>query len=94
MFNSPKPSDINNWVCVMERGTEYEVELARGYLSNLEIPSNILSKRDSAYSLNVGEMALVYLYVPKEYEEEARKALAEWDNPTSQIDRGDEEPGE
>lgn len=64
----------------MERGTDYEVELARAYLSNLKIPSNILSKRDSAYSLNVGETALVYLYVPVAYEEEARKALAEWDN--------------
>lgn len=65
----------------MERSTEYEVELARGYLANLNIPSNILSKRDSAYSLTVGEMALVYLYVPKDYEEEARKALAEWESP-------------
>lgn len=79
MFSSPKPNNINNWVCVMERSTEIEVEMAKNYLSNLQIPSNILSKRDSAYSLNVGEMALVYLYVPAEYEEEARSALEEWD---------------
>lgn len=63
----------------MERSTEFEVEMARNYLSNLQIPSNILSKRDSAYSLTVGEMALVYLYVPEEYEERARKALEEWE---------------
>lgn len=62
----------------MERGTEYEIELARGYLSNLQIPSNILSKRDSAYSLNVGETALVYLYVPREFEKRAREALDEF----------------
>lgn len=73
----------------MERGTEYEVELARGYLSNLGIPSNILSKRDSAYSLNVGETALVYLYVPKEYEEEAREALGEWDRPQREDENDD-----
>lgn len=76
MFDGPKSNDIENWVCVMEAGTEYEIELAKNYLSDHDIPANILSKRDSAYSLNVGEMALVYLYVPREYEEEAREALA------------------
>lgn len=81
MFSSsgPKPDQIDNWVCVMERSTEMEIEMAKNYLSNLQIPSNILSKRDSAYSLNVGEMALVYLYVPVDYEKEAREALEEWD---------------
>lgn len=79
MFRGPKPNNIDNWVCVMERSTELEIEMAKNYLSNLQIPSNILSKRDSAYSLNVGEMALVYLYVPDEYEDEARSALEEWE---------------
>ena len=81
MMDGPKPNEIEDWVCVYERGTEYEVQSAQNYLSSLEIPSNILSKRDSAFSLNVGETALVYLYVPKEYEEEARSALAEVDLP-------------
>lgn len=81
MFNDPKPNDIDNWVCVLEGSTDYEIEFAQNYLSNLEIPSNILSKRDTAYSLNVGEMALVYLYVPNEYEEEARNALEEIELP-------------
>lgn len=60
---------------MLERGTEYEVELAKSYLANLKIPSNILSKRDSSYSLNIGEMSMVYLYVPEEFEKKARKAL-------------------
>lgn len=82
-FDGPGPGSIDNWVCVMERGTEYEIAMAKNYLSNLKIPSNILSKRDSAYSLNIGETSMVYLYVPKEFELKARKALnelndAEW----------------
>jgi hypothetical protein len=89
MFDDPKPNDIENWVCVLERNTEYEVKFAKNYLSNLEIPANILSKRDSAISLNVGEMALVYLYVPKEYETEAREALKEVELP-SDGDREEE----
>jgi hypothetical protein len=75
MLKGSQPNKIENWVCVLERGTEYEVQLAKNYLANHNIPSNILSKRDSSYSLNFGEMSMVYLYVPKEFEEKAKKAL-------------------
>lgn len=91
MFNDSEPNDIENWVCVMEGSTDYEIEFAKNYLSNMEIPANILSKRDSSYSLNVGEMALVYLYVPEEYEEEARKALEEIEIPGDGDDNNEEE---
>lgn len=91
MIDDPKPNDIENWACVMERGTEYEIEMAKDYLANLEIPSNILSKRDSSFNLNVGDMALVYLYVPKEYENRARKALAEWEGADSDQSNEQEE---
>lgn len=86
MLRGSEPNKINNWVCVLERGTEYEVELAKNYLSNLKIPSNILSKRDSSYSLNFGEMSMVYLYVPKEFEKKARKALAELNEQEDDFD--------
>lgn len=89
MFDHPKPNDIENWVCILEGSTEYEIDLAKNYLSNLKIPSNILSKRDSAYSLVVGEMALIYLYVPIEFESNARKALEEFE--ASAPDFEDEE---
>ena len=74
-FDGPKSNKIENWVCVFERGTEYEVELAKTYLASFKIPSNILSKRDRAYSLNIGETSMVYLYVPVEFEKKARAAL-------------------
>lgn len=77
-FNRSKPNKIDNWVCVMERNIEFEVEMAKNFLANRRIPSNILNKRDSAHSLNIGEMSLIYLYVPKEFEKRARKALAEF----------------
>lgn len=78
LFNRSKPNKIDNWVCVMERNIEFEVEMAKNFLANRRIPSNILNKRDSAHSLNIGEMSLIYLYVPKEFEKRARKALAEF----------------
>lgn len=76
-FSGSSPNKIDNWVCVMERNIEFEVEMAKNYLANRRIPSNILNKRDSAHSINIGEMSLIYLYVPKEFEKRARKALAE-----------------
>lgn len=89
LFEHPKPNEIENWVCVLESGLEFEINLARNYLSNLKIPSNILSKRDTAYSLTVGDMALIYLYVPIEFEKKARKALEELENSEFKDDVGD-----
>ncbi|MEX0845724.1 MAG: hypothetical protein WD022_10595 [Balneolaceae bacterium] len=88
--DSPKPNNIDNWVCVLEGSTDLEIEMAKNYLSNLKIPSNILSKRDSAYSLNVSEMAMVYLYVPIEFEKKARKALSKLEEENDDFTFGDD----
>lgn len=93
MLKGSEPNKIKNWVCILERGTEYEVELAKNYLSNLKIPSNILSKRDSSYNLNFGEMSMVYLYVPKEFEKKARKALADLNKQEDDFDFDPNEGG-
>ncbi len=89
MFNDPKPNDIDNWVCVLERSTKLEIEMAKSYLSNLYIPSNILSKQDSSYSLSVGDMSYAYLYVPQEFEKQAREALASIDQDENSEEEGD-----
>lgn len=89
MFKSSSPNKFENWVCVMERGTEYEVQMAKNFLASLNIPSNILSKRDSSYSLNFGEMSMVYLYVPKEFEKAARLALEELNQSEQDDDNGE-----
>lgn len=89
MLKGSEPNKIDNWVCLLERGTEYEVQLIKHYLDNLKIPSNILSKRDSSFTQNFGELSMVYLYVPKEFEKKARKALEELeDDPDSGTPNG------
>jgi hypothetical protein len=77
MFKKSKPNQVDNWICLLERGTEYEVQLIKSYLDSLQIPSNVLSKRDSSFTQSFGELSNVYLYVPKEFEKSARKALDE-----------------
>lgn len=76
MFSSPKPNAIKDWTCILQSTQEFEVNLAHNFLKDHTIPSQILSKRDTAYSLVVGEMALMYLYVPNEYAEQATDLLA------------------
>jgi len=91
MFKDPEPDNVENWVCVFESNVEYEVQLVKNYLSDQRIPSNILSKRDTAYSLNVGEMALIYLYVPVEFEKKARSAIKQIQESEDGIGGGEED---
>lgn len=94
MFDGPKANRIENWTCVMESSDEFEISIAQGYLESVDIPSNILSKKDSSYSMTMGEMSAVFLYVPNEYEEEARQALEEWRNSESEADDMDGDHGD
>ncbi|MFU8812622.1 MAG: hypothetical protein ACNA78_06610 [Balneolaceae bacterium] len=84
-----RPNKIDNWACVMESHSPFEAEMAKNYLSNLRIPSNILSKRDSAHGLNIGEMSLIYLYVPVEFEKKALNALEEFRQAQDETDPDD-----
>jgi hypothetical protein len=89
MFREFNPDDIAGWVCVYETGTEYDAEMVKNYFADQEIESQILSKRDSSYNLNIGQMSMVYLYVPASLEKKAQKALDDWKNGVLDIN---EEP--
>jgi len=91
MFNEKKPDDVENWVCIYETGTEYDANLAKNYLESREIDTRIISKRDSAFDLNIGDMALIYLYVTREQEEEALEAMREWQSGESELGDDEEE---
>lgn len=77
MFNA-KPNTIEGWTCVYETGMEYDAELVKGYLESLDIPCSVLNKKDRAYGLTIGDMALIWIYVPDDQHERALQALQEW----------------
>lgn len=91
MMKGSEPNKFDNWVCVLERGTEYEVQLTKNYLENEGIPSAILSKKDSSLTMTIGEMSMVYLYVPNEFEKEAKKAIREFQLNEPEFDEDDNE---
>ena len=79
MFSNQKPNLVEGWICVYSTNTEVDAALISNYLSSCEIENQILSKRDSAYNLNVGDMSNVYVYVPQELEDATMNALKEWE---------------
>ncbi len=91
MFKDLKPDKIQDWACVYETGTEYDAEMVKNYFADQEIDSQILSKRDSAYNMNIGQMSMVYVYVPETQLAKAEKALDDWKNGILEIN---EDPGE
>jgi hypothetical protein len=89
MKDKPSSDHVENWECVYETGTPYEAEMVKNSLQNMEIPCQILSKRDSPFNVNIGDLALIFVYVPIEFAEQAREMIENFEAPES--DNGDEE---
>lgn len=77
--NDPKPTQIKDWTCVYETNQEFEAEMMRSFLSDRGFDAQILSKKDSAYSVNHSQLSLLYVYVPDENVAEAREAIREFE---------------
>jgi hypothetical protein len=66
-----------DWVSVFRTGTDYEADLVRDRLDDGGIPAVVLTKRDHAFNLNVGDLASVHVYVPPDRVEDAVDLLEE-----------------
>jgi hypothetical protein len=74
----PKMSDsrtYEDWVSVFETGTDYEADLVRDRLDDAGMTAVVLTQRDHAFNLNVGDLAAVHVMVPPGTVEEARELL-------------------
>ncbi|MDX1548885.1 MAG: DUF2007 domain-containing protein [Rhodothermales bacterium] len=65
------------WTVVFRSGTDYEADLVRDRLDDAGIEAVVLTQRDHAFNLNLGDMALVHVLVPPARVEEARQLLAQ-----------------
>ncbi len=70
-------SSYADWIPVFSTSTDYEADMARDRLDASGIPAVVLTKRDHAFNLNVGDLADVNVFVPPTREEEARAVLNE-----------------
>ena len=64
------------WVVVFESGTDYEADLVRDRLDDAGIPAAILTQRDHAFNLTIGDLAQVRVLVPAAHVEAATDLLA------------------
>jgi hypothetical protein len=64
-------SSYEEWSVVFTSGTDYEADLVRDRLDDSGIPAVVLTQRDHAFNLNVGDLAEVYVLVPPGRAEEA-----------------------
>jgi len=78
--NDPKPNQINDWTCVFETSQAFEAEMMKNFLSDRDIRAEILSKKDSAYSVNHSQLSLIYVYVPNELVDKAKAAIKEFED--------------
>jgi hypothetical protein len=72
-----KDTKYEGWVAVYRTGKEYEGDVVRDRLDDAGLSAVVMSKRDSAFNLNVGSLSDVFVMVPPEHVDEARSMLAE-----------------
>lgn len=89
MFNEKQPPQFEDWVCVYETGLEYDASMVKSFLSHRDITVQILSKKDSNFDVNFGDLSIIYVYVPQDEEEEARAAIKEWQDGLTDLEDDD-----
>jgi len=79
MADAPRqdPRTYQDWVSVFETGTDFEADIVRDRLDDNGIAAVVLTQRDHAFNLNVGDLSAVYVMVRPEDSDEARSILAE-----------------
>jgi hypothetical protein len=65
-----------DWVSIFSAGTDFEADLVRDRLDDHGIAAVVLTQRDHAFNLNVGDMAAVHVMVRPPDVEQAREVLA------------------
>ena len=66
---------VDGWIPVYKCGTDYEADLVKDRLVDAGIPAVILTHRDHAFNLNVGDMSTVKVLVSPLHESAAMQIL-------------------
>ncbi len=66
---------LEGWITVFSSGTDYESDLVRDRLDDAGLDAVILTRRDHAFNLTVGQLADVCVLVPPDQVDEAREIL-------------------
>ncbi len=64
-----------SWVSAFKTSTDFEADIVRDRLDDAGIPAVVLTQRDHAFNLNVGDLARVHVMVPPDRAAEAEDLL-------------------
>ncbi len=67
--------EYEKWVVVFRSGTDYEADIVRDRLDDSGVDAVVLTQRDHAFNLNVGELAPVHVLVPPDQVQRAEAIL-------------------
>jgi hypothetical protein len=70
-------STYEEWVSIYRSGTDYEADMVRDRLDDSGIPAVVLTQRDHAFNLTVGDLAAVHVMVPPDRADDAVALLEE-----------------
>lgn len=68
-------STYEDWVSIFRTSTDYEADLVRDRLDDGGVPAVVLTQRDHAFNLNVGDLASVHVMVPPDRADDAVELL-------------------
>jgi len=68
-------SKYEDWVSIFRTGTDYEADMVRDRLDDSGVPAVVLTQRDHAFNLTVGDLASVHVMVPPDRADEAVSVL-------------------
>jgi hypothetical protein len=69
------PRTYEDWISILETGTDYEADIVRDRLDDAGVTAVVLTQRDHAFNLNVGDFSPVHVMVPPDEVEDAREVL-------------------
>ena len=64
-----------DWIVIFKSGTDYEADLVRDRLDDAGIPAVVLTQRDHAFNLTMGDLAQVNVLVPPAHVGQASDVL-------------------
>lgn len=68
-------STYEDWTVVLKTSTDFEADLVRDRLDDAGVPAVVLTQRDHAFNLNVGDLAAVHVLVPPDRADEALQVI-------------------
>lgn len=71
------PKQYEGWTAIFSTSTDFEADLVRDRLDAAGLPAVVLTHRDHAFNLNIGDLAGVHVMVPPEHEAAALDVINE-----------------